>query len=51
MSGYAPNISVRDRWAIIAYIHALQTARKAPLDDPAVKSAFEKNGTQSASSK
>jgi len=51
MSGYAPNISVRDRWAVIAYIHALQTARKAPLEDPAVKSAFDKNSTQSASSK
>jgi mono/diheme cytochrome c family protein len=27
MSGYAYNIPVRDRWAIIAYIHALQAAK------------------------
>jgi len=32
MSGYGYNIPVRDRWAIIAYIHALQTARKAPFE-------------------
>lgn len=27
MSGYASNIPVRDRWAIIAYIHTLQAAK------------------------
>jgi mono/diheme cytochrome c family protein len=27
MSGYGYNIPVRDRWAIIAYIHALQAAK------------------------
>jgi mono/diheme cytochrome c family protein len=27
MSGYGPNISVRDRWAVIAYIHTLQAAK------------------------
>ena len=30
MSGYGYNISVDDRWAIVAYIRALQTAREAP---------------------
>ena len=29
MGGYGFNIPVRDRWAIIAYIRALQTSRKA----------------------
>ena len=29
MSGYAYNIPVRDRWAIIAYVRALQTAVKS----------------------
>jgi len=27
MSGYGYNIPVRDRWAIIAYIHTLQAAK------------------------
>jgi mono/diheme cytochrome c family protein len=39
MSGYAYNIPVRDRWAIIAYIRALQVAKEAPYD--AVKTAFD----------
>lgn len=29
MSGYAANIPVRDRWAIIAYIHTLQAAKSS----------------------
>ncbi len=29
MGGYGANIPVRDRWAIIAYIHTLQAAKKA----------------------
>ncbi len=29
MSGYAANIPVRDRWAIIAYLHTLQSAKAA----------------------
>lgn len=41
MSGYGYNIPLRDRWAIVAYIRALQTAQKAPLSDPAVKAALE----------
>ena len=40
MSGYKHNIVLRDRWAIVAYVRALQTARKAPYD--AVKEAFDK---------
>ncbi len=36
MSGYGFNIPVRDRWAIVAYVRALQTARKAA---PATTSA------------
>ena len=33
MSGYAANISIQDRWAIIAYVRALQRSRLASLDD------------------
>ena len=39
MSGYGYNIPVRDRWAIIAYIRALQLSRSVPLES--VKDAFE----------
>lgn len=39
MSGYAYNIPIRDRWAIIAYVRALQVAKEAPYD--AVKAAFD----------
>jgi mono/diheme cytochrome c family protein len=39
MSGYKHNIALRDRWAIVAYVRALQVARKAPYD--AVKDAFD----------
>lgn len=41
MGGYKHNISVRDRWATVAYVRALQIARKAPLSDPEVKAAYE----------
>ncbi len=40
MGAYKHNIPLRDRWAIVAYVRALQTARKAPYD--AVKEAFDK---------
>lgn len=40
MSGYGYNIAVRDRWAIIAYLRALHTARNAPYE--VVGEAFEK---------
>lgn len=33
MSSYAANITVQDRWAIIAYLRALQLARLGTLDD------------------
>ena len=37
MGGYAANIPVRDRWAIVAYIRALQDSKKAaaPAAEPA----------------
>jgi len=40
MGAYGYKIPLRDRWAIIAYVRALQVARKAPYD--AVKEAFGK---------
>ena len=30
MSGYGASIPVRDRWAIVAYVRALQDAKKPP---------------------
>jgi hypothetical protein len=33
MQGYAEQIPVRDRWAIVAYVRALQLSRHATLDD------------------
>lgn len=33
MSGYAPQIPVNDRWAIVAYIKALQYSQNAKIDD------------------
>lgn len=33
MSGYAAMIPARDRWAIIAYVRALQLSQNATLDD------------------
>lgn len=44
MSGYGYNIPVRDRWAIIAYIRAMQMARSAPYD--LVKDAYEAGKSQ-----
>jgi mono/diheme cytochrome c family protein len=34
MSGYGANIPVRDRWAIVAYLRALQESKKADADAP-----------------
>lgn len=45
MAGYGYNIPVRDRWAIIAYIRALQAAKEAPYE--AVKPAFDAAKAQS----
>lgn len=33
MQGYAANIGIEDRWAVIAYLRALQLSRLASLDD------------------
>lgn len=33
MQGYAPQIPVEDRWAIIAYLRALQLSQVATMDD------------------
>jgi mono/diheme cytochrome c family protein len=33
MPAYGPQIPVRDRWAIVAYVRALQRSRHAPLED------------------
>ena len=33
MFAYGPNVTVADRWAIIAYIRALQRSRLGSLDD------------------
>ncbi|MBI3880181.1 MAG: cytochrome c [Verrucomicrobia bacterium] len=33
MSGYAANVPVEDRWAIVAYVRALQLARLGTADD------------------
>jgi mono/diheme cytochrome c family protein len=41
MGAYKHNVNVRDRWAVVAYVRAIQTARSAPLSDPSVKAAFE----------
>lgn len=43
MSGYASNVSIEDRWAIVAYLRALQLSRVAVIDDvPADKRALLK---------
>jgi len=33
MPGYASQINVRDRWAIVAYVRALQASQNASIDD------------------
>ncbi|RME93264.1 MAG: cytochrome c [Verrucomicrobia bacterium] len=33
MQGYAPNIDLADRWAIVAYVRALQLSRLATLEE------------------
>ncbi len=33
MGGYSSQINVRDRWAIVAYVRALQASQNASLDD------------------
>ncbi len=41
MGGYGHNVSVRDRWAIVAYVRALQLSDKASKNDPKYKAALE----------
>jgi hypothetical protein len=33
MGGYSSQITVRDRWAVVAYVRALQASQNASLDD------------------
>jgi hypothetical protein len=33
MGGYGPNVTITDRWAIIAYVRALERSRLASLED------------------
>jgi hypothetical protein len=33
MGAYGPNVTTADRWAIIAYVRALERSRLASLDD------------------
>jgi mono/diheme cytochrome c family protein len=33
MGGYGPNVPIADRWAIVAYVRALERSRLASLDD------------------
>jgi len=44
MPAYAPQIPVQDRWAIVAYIRALQLSQKASIDDvpPAERTNLER---------
>jgi mono/diheme cytochrome c family protein len=46
MGAYKHNINLRDRWSVVAYVRALQLARKAPYD--AVKDAFDKGIAEQA---
>ena len=41
MSGYGYNLTLRDRWSIVAYVRALQLAREAPLSDPQIKTIWD----------
>ena len=41
MGAYKHNLPLRDRWATVAYVRAIQLARKAPLSDASIKAAFE----------
>lgn len=40
MSGYGASIPVKERWAIVAWVRAMQLARSAPLADPSVKEVW-----------
>jgi hypothetical protein len=44
MGPYGPNVAIADRWAIVAYIRALERSRLASLDDvpEALRSSLRK---------
>ena len=44
MGAYGPNVTVMDRWAIIAYVRALERSRLGSLDDvpEGLRSTFKK---------
>ncbi len=33
MNGYGTQLTSRDRWAVVAYVRALETSQRAPMDD------------------
>lgn len=41
MGGYGHNTTVRDRWAIVAWVRTIGLSRTAPLSDPEVKQAYD----------
>jgi Cytochrome C oxidase, cbb3-type, subunit III len=45
MFDYADRISARDRWAIIAYIRALQLSQNAKIDDVPAEARQQLDGT------
>jgi mono/diheme cytochrome c family protein len=44
MGAYGANVTVEDRWAVVAYVRALQLARLGTIDDvpPELRSALKK---------
>ena len=40
MGPYGASIPVKERWAIVAWVRALQISRSAPLTDPSVKAVW-----------
>jgi mono/diheme cytochrome c family protein len=44
MGAYGPNVTIQDRWAIIAYLRALQLSQLASIDDvpEALRSTLKK---------
>lgn len=49
MGPYGGNIPVRDRWAIVAYVRALQKSQSGDANDPKVKEVFERGLPKPAS--
>jgi hypothetical protein len=47
MLGYSAQIPPADRWAIIAYVRALQLSRNAPVSElsPALRAKLPSGGT------